>query len=154
MSGYGVGAVLGTLVAVKVIRRLPALPLACASWAVVGLCWTGMGIWTAPPAIAAMAGLAGMVIVWGISAISAVITQSSDGADRRALLSGQTVVVSASSSAGLLVGGSVIGAIGAQHTLIGAGLLTTLVALGVGYSARSMPKPGRSARVSTPSASV
>ncbi|MFI5735402.1 MFS transporter [Kribbella sp. NPDC051587] len=154
ISGYGVGAVLGTLVAVKVIRRLPALPLACASWAVVGLCWTGMGIWTAPPAIAAMAGLAGMVIVWGISAISAVITQSSDGADRRALLSGQTVVVSASSSVGLLVGGSVIGAVGAQHTLIGAGLLTTLVALGVSYSARSMPKPGRSARVSTPSARV
>ncbi|MFF1819842.1 MFS transporter [Kribbella sp. NPDC058245] len=137
MSGYGVGSVLGTLVAVRVIRRLPALPLACGSWAVVGLCWIGMGTWTRPMSVALLAGLAGIVIVWGITAISALITQQSAGADRRALLSGQSVVVNASSSAGLLVGGSIIATVGVENTLIGAGLLTAVVAALVGMYRRT-----------------
>lgn len=134
-SGYGVGALAGTLVAVHVIRRVPAVPLAAVAWAVVGLCWIGMGLWVSPEGVAILGCLSGMVVVWGIAAISAMITRSSDGADRRALLSGQSVVVNASSSAGLLVGGSIIAAVGAESTLIGAGLLTTLVAVAVGWSA-------------------
>jgi predicted MFS family arabinose efflux permease len=78
-----------------------------------------------------VAALSGATLVLGIAAISVVITRSSAGAERRALLSGQTVVVNAGSSAGLLIGGPVIAAIGAEHTLIASGLLTASVALGV-----------------------
>jgi predicted MFS family arabinose efflux permease len=60
-----------------------------------------------------------------------VITRSSAGAERRALLSGQSVVVNASSSAGLLIGGPVIATAGAELTLIASGLLTAAVAVGV-----------------------
>ncbi|TDD58033.1 MFS transporter [Kribbella antibiotica] len=149
MSGYGVGAVAGTVVALRVVRRVAAMPLASGAWAVVGLCWAGMGVWTSPASVAVLAGLAGVAVVWGIAAISAIITRSSDGADRRALLSGQSVVVNASSSAGLLIGGSVIAAVGAEATLIGAGLLTTLVAGLVGWSAA-----GRMACIRTGSSGV
>jgi len=154
MSGYGVGALLGTLVAVKIVSRFPAVPLAGAAWAVTGLCWAGMGLWTSTASVAVFGAVSGVVIVWGITAISAAITRTSAGPDRRALLSGQSVVVNASSSVGLLAGGSIIAAAGAESTLIGAGLLTTAVAATVGYLARSMPNPGRSASVSRPSASV
>ncbi|MDX6260745.1 MAG: hypothetical protein QOH84_2433 [Kribbellaceae bacterium] len=131
MSGYGVGSVLGTIASLAVVRRFSPAPLAALAWTLMGLCWIGMGIWTTPAAIAGVAALSGATLVLGIAAISVVITRSSAGAERRALLSGQTVVVNAGSSAGLLIGGPVIAAIGAEHTLIASGLLTASVALGV-----------------------
>jgi predicted MFS family arabinose efflux permease len=131
MSGYGVGAVLGTMVSLAVVRRVSPAPLAAIAWACMGLCWVGMGVWTTPAAIAALGALSGVTVVLGIAAISILITRSSAGAERRALLSGQSVVVNASSSAGLLIGGPVIAAAGAEHTLIGSGLLTSAVAIGV-----------------------
>jgi predicted MFS family arabinose efflux permease len=97
----------------------------------MGLCWIGMGVWTTPAAVAVLAGLSGVTVVLGIGAISMLITRSSAGAERRALLSGQSVVVNASSSAGLLIGGPVIALAGAENTLIGSGVLTGTVALGV-----------------------
>lgn len=129
MTGYGIGSVVGTAISLAVVRRLPPVPLAAVSWACVGLCWAGMGVWTTPPVIAVLGGLAGVTVVLGIAAISVLITQSSHGAERRALLSGQSVVVNAGSSAGMLAGGPIIAVAGAEHTLIGAGLLTTAVAL-------------------------
>jgi hypothetical protein len=75
-----------------------------------------------------MGGLSGLAVVLGIAAISVLITESSAGAERRTLLSGQSVVVSASSSAGLLAGGPIIAAVGAEHSLVGAGVITTAVA--------------------------
>jgi hypothetical protein len=131
MSGYGVGSVLGTLCSLAVIRRVAPVPLAAWSWAVVGLCWAGMGLWTTPAGVAVLGALAGATVVLGIAAISMLITRSSNGAERRALLSGQSVVVNASSSAGMLIGGPVIAVAGAEHTLIGAGMLTSAVAVGV-----------------------
>ena len=128
MTGYGLGAVAGTAISLAVVRRLPPVPLAAAAWACVGLCWSGIGLWTTPPFIALMGVLAGTTIVLGIAAISVTITRSSSGADRRALLSGQTVVVNASSSAGMLAGGPLIAVAGAESTLVGTGLLTTVVA--------------------------
>ncbi|WP_203589648.1 hypothetical protein [Streptomyces sp. SID13031] len=131
MSGYGLGSLVGTIASMAVVRRVSAAPLAGLSWTLMGLCWIGMGIWTTPVAIAALAAFSGMTLVLGIAAISAVITRSSVGAERRALLSGQSVVVNAGSAAGLLVGGPVIAMAGAEHTLIGSGALTASVALGV-----------------------
>ncbi|WP_433003197.1 MFS transporter [Kribbella sp. CA-294648] len=131
MSGYGIGSVLGTLASLAVIRRVSPVPLAALSWALMGLCWVGMGVWTTPPAVAALGALSGVTVVLGIAAISMLITRSSAGAERRTLLSGQSVVVNASSSAGLLIGGPVIAVAGAENTLVGAGALTAAVALGV-----------------------
>ncbi|GAB2652120.1 MFS transporter [Kribbella swartbergensis] len=129
MTGYGVGSIIGTAISLAVVRRLPPVPLAAVSWACMGLCWAGMGLWTTLPAIAVLGAVSGVTVVLGIAAISVLITQSSQGAERRALLSGQTVVVNAGSSAGMLAGGPIIAAAGAEPTLIGAGLLTTGVAL-------------------------
>jgi predicted MFS family arabinose efflux permease len=129
MTGYGVGSVIGTAISLAVVRRLPPVPLAAVSWACMGLCWAGMGLWTTPPAIAVLGAVSGVTVVLGIAAISVVITQSSHGAERRALLSGQTVVVNAGSSAGMLAGGPIIAVAGAEPTLIGAGLLTTGISL-------------------------
>ncbi|MGC4941421.1 MFS transporter [Kribbella sp. DT2] len=131
MSGYGAGALLGTAVSLAVVRRIAPIPVASVAWTVMGLCWVGMGVWTTPAAIAVLGALSGVTVVLGIAAISILITRSSYGAERRALLSGQGVVVSASSSAGLFVGGPIIAAVGAEATLIGAGVLTSAVALGV-----------------------
>jgi predicted MFS family arabinose efflux permease len=137
MTGYGVGSLIGTAISLAVVRRLPPVPLAAIAWAFMGLCWTGMGLWTTPPVIALMGALSGITVVLGIAAISVLITRSSAGAERRALLSGQTVVVNAGSSAGMLAGGPIIAAAGAESTLVGAGLLTTLVALGILVKARA-----------------
>ncbi|TDU84021.1 hypothetical protein EV138_6490 [Kribbella voronezhensis] len=137
MSGYGVGALLGTLVSLAVVRRVSPVPLAAIAWACMGLCWVGMGVWTTPGAVAAFGALSGTTVVLGIAAVSILITRSSAGAERRALLAGQSVVVNASSSAGLLIGGPVIAAVGAEHTLVGSGLLTSAVAIGVLVVSRS-----------------
>lgn len=131
MSGYGVGSVVGTLGSLAVIRRVKPVSLAGGSWAVVGLCWVGMGLWTTPAGVAVLGAVAGATVVLGIAAISMLITRTSTGPERRALLSGQSVVVNASSSAGMLIGGPVIAVAGAEHTLIGAGILTVAVAVGV-----------------------
>ncbi|MFC0623207.1 MFS transporter [Kribbella deserti] len=128
MTGYGVGAVAASVFAVHVVRRLPPAQLAGGAWVFQGLCWVGMGLWAEPPAIAAFACLGGVSVVLGIAAISAVITRSSVGPERRALLSGQSVVVNAGSAAGLLVGGPLIAVFGAESVLVGSGLLTSLVA--------------------------
>jgi predicted MFS family arabinose efflux permease len=131
MTGYGVGSVIGTAISLAVVRRIRPVPLASIAWATMGLCWAGMGLWTIPPVIAVMGGLSGLAVVLGIAAISVLITESSAGAERRTLLSGQSVVVSASSSAGLLAGGPIIAAAGAEHSLVGAGVITTAVAAAV-----------------------
>jgi hypothetical protein len=129
MTGYGVGSLIGTAVSLAIIRRTNPVPLASIAWACMGVCWIGMGIWTTPAVIAAFSALAGVAVAVGIAAISLLITRESAGAERRALLSGQTVVVNAGSSAGLLIGGPIIATLGAELTLVGAGAVTTCVAV-------------------------
>ena len=129
MTGYGVSSVIGTAISLAVVRRVPPVPLAAVAWACMGFCWVGMGLWTTPPVIAVLGSGSGITVVLGIAAISVLITRSSAGAERRVMLSGQNVVVNAGSSAGMLAGGPIIAVAGAQHTLVGAGLLTTLVAV-------------------------
>jgi hypothetical protein len=131
MTGYGVGSVIGTTIALAIVRRTKPVPLAATAWTCMGLCWIGMGIWSTPPAVAVFGALSGLTVVVGIAAISVIITRESAGAERRTLLSGQSVVVSASSSAGMLAGGPIIAALGPEHTLVGAGAITTMVSLAV-----------------------
>jgi hypothetical protein len=88
-----------------------------------------MGAWPTPAGAAVSAAVAGAFVVVGITAVNAAITRSAAGPVRRTLFSGQAVVVSASSSAGLLVGGSVIGLLGVRPTLVGSGLLVAAVSV-------------------------
>ncbi|MEU8226720.1 MFS transporter [Kribbella sp. NPDC048915] len=129
MTGYGVGSLVGTAISLAVVRRTDPVATAALAWGWSGLCWVGMGLWTTPFVVAVMGALSGLTVVIGIAAISVLITRSSAGAERRALLSGQTVVVNAGSAAGMLAGGPIIAAVGAEHSLIGAGLVTAVVAL-------------------------
>ncbi|GAA1133175.1 hypothetical protein GCM10009630_34130 [Kribbella jejuensis] len=129
MTGYAVGSLIGTAVSLAVVRRTEPVRTAVVAWGWSGLCWIGMGLWTTPPAIALMGAFSGVAVVIGIAAISVLITRSSTGPDRRTLLSGQSVVVNAASAAGLLVGGPIIAAAGAETALIGAGLVTAVVAV-------------------------
>ncbi|WP_432874746.1 MFS transporter [Kribbella sp. CA-245084] len=131
MTGYGVGSLIGSAASLAVIRRVRPVPLASIAWASVGLCFVGMGLWTTPPAIAVLGAGAGLTVAVGNAAISQLIARESSGADRRALLSGQTVVTNAGSSAGMLCGGPIIATLGAEHTLVGAGLVTAIVSLTV-----------------------
>ncbi|TDW22136.1 MFS transporter [Kribbella kalugense] len=128
MTGYGVGSLIGTLISLAVVRRIPPVACAAVAWSWSGLCWIAMGLWSTPAVVAIAGAFSGVTVVVGIAAISIIITRSSAGAERRTLLSGQAVVVSASSSAGLLVGGPIIAAVGAGATLVGAGLITALIA--------------------------
>ena len=129
MTGYGVGSVAGTVLAVPVVRRAPVLTVVATAWTAAGLAWVQMGTWPTPLGAALAAAGAGAFVVVGITAVNAAITRTAEGAVRRTLLSGQAVVVSASSSAGLLVGGSVIGLLGVRPTLVGSGLLVCTVSL-------------------------
>ncbi|MFI5694852.1 MFS transporter [Kribbella sp. NPDC051586] len=129
MTGYGVGSLIGSAVSLAVIRRVKPVLLASAAWAGAGLCFVGMGLWTTPPAIAVLGAGAGLTVAIGNAAISQLIARESSGAERRALLSGQTVVTNAGSSAGMLTGGPIIALFGAEHTLVGAGLITAIVSL-------------------------
>lgn len=135
MTGYGIGSVVGTTLTLPAVRRFRPVTLAGWSWAVMGLCWVGMGAWTNPVAIAFFGAVSGVTVVLGIGAISTLIARSSTGAERRALLSGQSVVVNANAAAGMLVGGPLIAWFGAEEVLVGAGVLTGFVALGVVFLA-------------------
>lgn len=139
MSGYGVGSVLGTFVAIRLVRRFSTAALASAGWATSGVAWMAMAIDPRPIAIAAGAAVGAGSLVVGITAVNAAITTSSTGAVRRTLLSGQTVVVSAGVAAGMLVGGSIIAACGVRPTLFACGVLVTATAL----AARPWHTPSR-----------
>ncbi|MDE9366192.1 hypothetical protein PZ938_11295 [Luteipulveratus sp. YIM 133132] len=129
MTGYGVGSLAGTAVASAVVRRYAPMTVARAAWVVGGLAWIGMAAWTTPVGVAVCAGIGGGFVVVGIAAVNRAITDAGAGPVRRALMGGQSVVVNATSSAGLLAGAPLIGVIGARPTLVGTGVLTALAAL-------------------------
>jgi hypothetical protein len=127
VTAYGVGSVLGTLGVLKMLRALAVLPTICAAWAVTGMCWWVMGALATVPAIVVASFVSGLAVVVGNAGVTAQIARGSDGAERVTLMAGQNVVVNASSSLGLLLGGPVLASAGAQHTLQAAGLLTVSV---------------------------
>jgi len=164
MTAYGVGSLVGTTLAVPLLRRLPVLPTIVAAWTVTGAAWVAMGLWSTQVVIALASVAAGVVVSVGNAGVTAQITRASVGADRRTLLAGQSVVVNASSSGGLLVGGAVLALLGPEHTLVVTGALTAVVSVGVlatspgvrrASAAPAAPRParrGRTASAPSPSA--
>lgn len=131
LAAYGAGSLVGTPVSVLLLRRLPVLPAVCAAWALTGLAWALMGVTGSLLVIGAVAAVSGVAVAIGNGGVTALITRTSAGDERRALLAGQSVLVNGSSSAGLLVGGPVLALLGARQSLVGCGSLVALVALAV-----------------------
>ena len=119
MTGYGVGSIIGTLGVVRLLRVLPVLPAVCAAWLVTGGCWVVMGLVPSVGVIGVAGFVSGLGVVVGNAGVTASITRTSAGAERRTLLAGQSIVVNAASSAGLLVGGPVLAVLGAASTWSG-----------------------------------
>jgi hypothetical protein len=164
MTAYGLGSLAGTTLAVPLLRRLPVLRTIVAAWTTTGAAWVVMGTWATQPVVAAASAVMGVLVSVGNAGVTAQITRASSGADRRTLLAGQSVVVNASSSGGLLLGGAVLALLGAAHTLLVTGTLTAVVAPSVlAISARARrasvapaaprpARPGRTASAPSPSA--
>ncbi len=131
MTAYGAGSVLGTLAVVRLLRVVPVLPAIAVAWALTGGCWVAMGL---APGLAVVAGgafVSGLAVAVGNGGVTAQITRGSVGARRRTLMAGQSLVVNAASSLGLLAGGPVLAGLGAPRTLIVTGVATASVAAGV-----------------------
>ncbi|MFI2102762.1 MFS transporter [Isoptericola sp. NPDC019693] len=135
MSGYGATSVAASLVAPLVVDRLPRLATAVGTWAVLGLSFAAL-----PAVVPSVAGVAlvsavgGLATPFGIAALNALISEQTFGAERRAAFTAETVLHSGGASLGLLVGGAVIGWVGAGPVLVVTGAVQVLAG-GVGLLA-------------------
>lgn len=143
MAAYGAGSAIGTTGVVRLLRAVPVLPAIGSAWAVTGACWVVMGRLPTVPVIAVAGFVSGLAIVVGNTGVTAQITRTSEGPERRTLMAGQSIVVNAASSAGLLVGGPVLAVLGARVTLQLTGVATAAVSVAcvvIGRRVRRQPK--------------
>ncbi|MEU2199258.1 MFS transporter [Isoptericola sp. NPDC019482] len=130
MSGYGATSVLASLVAPLVVDRLPRLATAVGTWAVLGLAFAAL-----PAVVPSLAGVAlvsavgGLATPFGIAALNALISERTSGPERRAAFTAETVLHSGGASLGLLVGGAVIGWVGAGPALVATGVVQVAAAV-------------------------
>lgn len=157
MSGYGFASIITTFLIPTVINRLPRMPMMVTAWSVLGLTFVSIPL-VAPSlvGIAAVAAVGGAAMPWGIAALNALISEQTNGAERRAAFAAETVLHSGGASLGLLFGGAVIGWAGAGPVLIATGLIQILAALvGLGAAARPVrsldPEPHKLTGVRSPS---
>ncbi|WP_344101922.1 MFS transporter [Myceligenerans crystallogenes] len=124
MSGYGLATVGMSFVVPLVVTRIPRMVAIRVSWAVLGVSFLLFPL-AAPDlvAVTAVAALGGVTIPFGIAALNALVTERATGATRRAAFTAETVLHNGGASAGLLVGGAIIGAFGAAPVLVVAGLI-------------------------------
>ncbi|WP_380162805.1 MFS transporter [Kineococcus sp. R86509] len=127
MSGYGAASVLTSLLVPLVITRLPRGRTMVTSWVVLGLTFIALPV-AAPSlvAIAAVSAVGGAAMPWGIAALNALISEQTSGAQRRAAFTAETILHSGGASLGLLVGGAIIGWVGAEPVLVVTGLAQIL----------------------------
>ena len=145
VTAYGAGSVLGTLGVLPLLRVLPVLPTIAGAWALTGACWFVMGRMPSMQVIAVAGFVSGLAVVVGNAGVTAQITRGAEGSARRTLMAGQSVVVNASASLGLLAGGPVLAGLGAPLTLTTTGLLTVAVSGGVLVVRGVGPQPKRPA---------
>ena len=103
----------GTLGVLPLLRVLPVLPTIAGAWALTGACWIVMGRLPSLQVIAVAGFVSGLAVVVGNAGVTAQITRGADGPERRTLMAGQSVVVNAAASLGLLAGGPVLAGLGA-----------------------------------------
>jgi MFS family permease len=130
MAGYGIGSLAGSVTASVAIVRLPRTPLMVSSWIVLG------GMFASLPwldgsllALSVCSAVGGVAAALGITALNALITEHTSGADRRTAFAVQQVAGTGGSSLGMLSGGAVIAVLGAEATMHIAGLVLVAVPL-------------------------
>jgi MFS family permease len=134
LTAYSGGAIVGSALGVLAARGgRPAL-LNAAAWLVAGLGWIAMATTPTPLVIGACSVVMGLTVPAGNAATTAMVTRATFGLERRAALTAQSTVVIGSSTFGSLVGGPLIGWLGAERAILTAGLGVTVVSLTVTIS--------------------
>ncbi len=138
MSGYGATSVAASLAAPLVVDRLPRLATAVGTWAVLGLSFAALpAVVPSVAGVALVAAVGGLATPFGIAALNALISEQTSGAERRAAFTAETVLHSGGASLGLLVGGAVIGWVGAGPALVATGVVQVAAAVvGLGAARR------------------
>lgn len=124
MAGYGAATVGVSFVVPFLVHRVPRIPAIVVSWVMLGL--THLALPLAAPnvlAVGLVSAVGGLTMPFGIAALNALIVDRTIGAERRTAFTAETVLHSGGASAGLLVGGALIGAFGAGPVLVVTGLL-------------------------------
>lgn len=150
MAGYGIGSLAGSLTAPLVVAWLPRVPTMVTGWIVLGatfavLPWLDGSL----PALALASAAGGFVTPMGIAALNALITEHTNGPERRTAFATQQIAASGGASVGMLSGGAVIAALGAEATMQVAGVM--LIAVPLVLVARASASPRRRDGRRTPS---
>lgn len=128
MAGYGATSITMSFFAPFIVPRLPALPTHAAAWVMFGLSLLALPMAHGNTlAIAIIAGAGGLIMPLGIGAHDGLISRSSTGHDRRALFTADSAMHSSAYAFGMLTGGGIIGAIGAENALYAAGALQVAI---------------------------
>lgn len=130
MSGYGAASLAVSFVVPAVVDRLPRVATVATSCVVVGLSFVALPL-VAPDLllIGAAAALGGAAMPLGITALNALISEQTAGAERRLAFTVEMVLHSVGASLGLLLGGGLIGRFGAGPVLVAAGAAQVLAAV-------------------------
>jgi MFS family permease len=130
MAGYGAATVGISFVVPLVVHRVPRIPAIVVSWVVFGLAYLALPL-AAPDlvAVALVSAVGGLTMPFGIAALNALIVDRTTGAERRTAFTAETVLHNGGASAGLLVGGALIGAFGAGPVLVVTGLVQVVAAV-------------------------
>lgn len=142
MAGYGAATVGVSFVVPLVVHRVPRIPAIVLSWVMLGVAYLALPL-AAPNlvAVALVAAVGGLTMPFGIAALNALIVDRTTGAERRTAFTAETVLHSGGASAGLLVGGALIGAFGAGPVLVVTGLMQVLAAVAAVLWLRGRPRP-------------
>jgi MFS family permease len=130
MAGYGAATVGLSFVVPLVVHRVPRIPAIVVSWVMFGLAYLALPL-AAPNllAVALVSAVGGVTMPFGIAALNALIVERTTGAERRTAFTAETVLHGGGASAGLLVGGALIGAFGAGPVLVVTGLVQVVAAV-------------------------
>lgn len=130
MAGYGIGSLAGSATAPLLVSRLPRVPTMVTGWTLLGATFGALP-WLDGSLLALLLAsiVGGFVTPLGIAALNAVITEHTNGEDRRTAFAAQHVAGSGGASVGMLGGGAVIALIGAEATMHVAGVLLIAVPL-------------------------
>lgn len=144
MTGYGAATVGMSFVVPLVVHRVPRMPAIVVSWVMLGLAYLALPV-AAPGllAVALVSAMGGATMPFGIAALNALIVDRTTGAERRTAFTAETVLHSGGASAGLLVGGALIGAFGAGPVLVVTGLIQVVAAGAAALWLRTRRAPPR-----------
>jgi predicted MFS family arabinose efflux permease len=141
MAGYGVGSLAGSVAASLLVTRLPRVPIMVAGWLVLGSTLVLLPqLADNLVALTVASAVGGFMMPLGIAALNALITEHTDGSDRRTAFAVQQVAGSGGASLGMLTGGAIIAVLGAGTTMQVVGLVQIAVPLVLVARARLAPR--------------